>query len=119
MRLDDAAGAGTLPAVPETGNLPVDRGRPVKILDFGLATVAAGAMEATDARPTAPVTESGSTVGTIAYMSPEQARGETVDARSDLWSLGVVLYEMATRLRPFDGATSAVIFEALLGKAPV
>ena len=101
------------------GNILVTRGGQVKILDFGLATVAAGAMEATDARPTAPVTESGSTVGTIAYMSPEQARGETVDARSDLWSLGVVLYEMATRLRPFDGATSAVIFEALLGKAPV
>jgi serine/threonine protein kinase len=91
----------------------------VKILDFGLAMTGPDTPEAADARRTEAVTGPGTTVGTTAYMSPEQARGETVDARTDLWSFGVVLYELATRVRPFDGATSAVIFEALLNRAPV
>jgi serine/threonine protein kinase len=91
----------------------------VKILDFGLAMMGPASAEEMNAQRTEAVTGAGTTVGTTAYMSPEQARGETVDARSDLWSLGVVLYEMATRARPFDGMTSAVVFEALLNKAPV
>ena len=100
-------------------NIFVTSSGQVKILDFGLAIMRPPSTEATDAQRTEAVTDAGTTVGTAAYMSPEQARGEPVDARTDLWSLGVVLYEMAARVRPFDGSTSAVIFEALLGRAPV
>jgi serine/threonine protein kinase/TolA-binding protein len=96
-----------------------------KILDFGLAkrTTPAGSDSATTSavtrlEPDLLTTKKGVALGTIAYMSPEQARGEELDARSDLFSFGVVLYEMATGQRTFQGSTSAVVFDAILNRDP-
>ncbi len=88
-----------------------------KVLDFGLAKIEGGVLGARGSR-SLDITTAGSTVGTLAYMSPEQARGEMLDSRSDLFSLGVVLYEMATRHVPFQGATSALVFVKLLNHPP-
>ena len=107
----------------------VERGQ-AKVLDFGLAKLTAVHQHAAESVGAASMntqthmldrdqlTSPGSAMGTVAYMSPEQARGEELDARSDLFSLGVVLYEMATGSVPFSGATSAVIFDGILHSAP-
>jgi serine/threonine protein kinase/Tfp pilus assembly protein PilF len=95
-----------------------------KILDFGLAKIerARPAGSEHSEAPTAvrpnELTSAGTTLGTVSYMSPEQARGQLTDARTDLFSLGTVLYQMATGVLPFQGETSAVVFEAILNREP-
>ncbi len=110
----------------KSGNLMLNSAGHIKVMDFGLAKQvaqprparAAGDSTATLLMGAEKITGPGMAVGTVAYMSPEQARGEPLDTRTDLFSLGVVLYEMTTGTLPFQGPTTAVLFEALLNKTP-
>lgn len=114
VALDIAHSAGLVHRDVKPENVMVRPDGIVKLLDFGLAKPLA-----TDSRVTSPETMPGTILGTTAYMSPEQARGQPVDARSDVFSLGVLVYEMLTGSVPFSGATASDVMAAILERQPV